>query len=280
MGKRQCILLGLMLGCSALSCARAEETTQWKLVWADEFDVAGAPDGEKWSFEQGFIRNREDQYYTDRPVNARVENGTLVIEAHKESVPNDRFSSGHKDWRRNRAESKYTSASLTTKGKTEWTYGRVEVRAKLPSGHGVWPAIWMLGANIKQVGWPNCGEIDIMEYVGFQPDRIHANVHMGKYNHVRGTGKGAGLDTQRPTDDFHLYRLDWYPERVEIYFDDQKFFTFNKESDDVAVWPFSKPHFLILNLAIGGTWGAKQGIDDQIFPQQYLIDYVRVFEMQ
>ena len=128
--------------------------------------------------------------------------------------------------------------------------GRIEVRAKLPRGRGVWPAIWMLGVDRERVGWPRCGEIDIMEYVGFEPDVIHANIHTGKYNHVRGTGKGSRLSVVAPFDDFH----------------------------GADVWPFDQPHYLILNLAIGGAWGGQRGIDDAIFPQRFEIDYVRVYQ--
>jgi beta-glucanase (GH16 family) len=168
---------------------------------------------------------------------------------------------------------------LTTEGIGEWKHGRVEVRAKLPQGRGVWPAIWMLGTNRREVGWPACGEIDIMEYVGFEPEVIHANIHTKKYNHVKNTGKGSRLKVERPYDDFHVYSVEWNGEKIDFFVDEKKYFTYEKEEgagDDV--WPFDRPHYLILNLAIGGAWGGQKGIDDTIFPARYEIDYVRVYE--
>lgn len=236
---------------------------EWKLVWSDEFDKDGLPDPSKWGYEEGFLRNIEAQYYTvARKENARVEDGHLVIEARKEP-----FGGGE-----------YTSASVTTRGKASWRYGRIEVRAKLPTGVGTWPAIWMLGTNIREVGWPKCGEIDIMENVGFNPDQIHANIHTEAFNHVKGTGKGSSITIEKPYEDFHVYKVEWYPDRMDFFVDDQKYFTYENSGNGNAEWPFDKEHYLILNLAIGGAWGGQQGIDDSIFPQQYLIDYVRVYQ--
>lgn len=234
----------------------------WELVWSDEFDRDGLPDPEKWNYEEGFIRNQEKQYYTKaRRENARVEGGHLVIEGRKEPYQN----------------ASYTSASLITKGKAEWTYGRFEIRAKLPTGRGTWPAIWMLGTNIGEVGWPTCGEIDIMENVGFDPNTIHANVHTRAYNHVRQTNKGDKITVASPSEQFHVYAVEWTPERIDFFVDDQNYFRFANEGTGRDTWPFDKPHYLILNLAIGGTWGGRQGIDDEAFPHRYEIDYVRVY---
>ncbi|NLH16456.1 MAG: DUF3472 domain-containing protein [Phycisphaerae bacterium] len=239
---------------------RGDET--WKLVWNDEFDRNGRPDPAKWGYEKGFVRNNEKQYYTqDRPENARVENGNLVIESRKEQ-----FDKGE-----------YTSASLITRGKAEWVYGRIEVRAKLPTGRGTWPAIWMLGVN-RSIGWPACGEIDIMENVGFDPDVIHANIHTKAYNHVKKTNKGNRITAKAPYNDFHIYAIDWYPDHMDFFYDDQKYFSFANEGTGNDVWPYDKPHYLILNTAIGGSWGGQKGIDDAIFPQKFLIDYVRVYQ--
>ena len=149
--------------------------------------ATACPDAGRWDYEVGLIRNNERQYYTrDRPENARVENGLLVIEARREAFQG----------------ADYTSASLTSRA--SWTYGRIEVRAKLPKGRGTWPAIWMLGTNIRQVGWPECGEIDIMEHVGFDPGRIHANIHTRAYNHVQGTNKGNSVVVLAPDGEFHV----------------------------------------------------------------------------
>jgi beta-glucanase (GH16 family) len=263
------ITLWLALG-SGDSTARAADaeaaasTNEWKLVWADEFEVAGTPDPERWTYEEGLVRNREQQFYTrDRRENARVADGRLIIEARKESFTN-------------RAD--YTSASLITKGRAAWAHARVEVRAKLPRGRGVWPAIWMLGVNEKRAGWPACGEIDIMEYVGFNPDTIHANVHTRKYNHVKRNGKGSTLEVPKPFEDFHVYAVEWDARRMDFFVDGRRYFTYENEGTGPDAWPFDQPHYLILNLALGGTWAGQRGIDDSIFPQRMEIDYVRVYQ--
>lgn len=255
--------------------------SDWKLVWSDEFDKPGLPDATKWTFETGFIRNDEQQYYTrERKENARVENGMLVIEARKEHFPNPDFDPNGKSGRPKRSHeiAEYTSASLTTRGKASWTGGRIEVRAKLPAGCGTWPAIWTLGTNAREVGWPACGEIDIMEFVGHEPGVIHANVHTRKYNHVQKNGKSGQIKTADASQVFHIYALEWAADRLDLFVDDHKYFTYTNEKTGTDAWPFDKDQYLILNLAIGGSWGGQKGIDDEIFPQQYLIDYVRVYQ--
>jgi beta-glucanase (GH16 family) len=232
-------------------------------VWAEEFDREGLPDTTRWSYEEGRVRNHEAQYYTRaRPENARVEDGMLVIEGRKEAY----------------GGASYTSASLTTQGKESWRYGRIEVRAKLPSGRGTWPAIWMLGENIGTVGWPECGEIDIMENVGFEPDVIHGTVHTGAFNHIEGTQKGSQITVPGASEDFHVYAVEWLPDRIDFYVDDTRYFSFANTGGGEAEWPFDQPAYLILNLAIGGDWGGQQGIDDSAFPLRYYVDYVRVYE--
>ena len=229
-------------------------------VWQDEFDGNGLPDSRRWEYEVGFVRNKERQYYTrDRRENARVEGGMLVIEARREPYET----------------AEYTSASVTSRA--QWTYGRIEVRARLPKGRGTWPAIWTLGSNIRKVGWPACGEIDIMEHVGFDPGRIHANVHTTAYNHVKRTNKGNNILVSGPDEGFHVYSITWTPAQIDTFVDGQRYFTFAKESGGDAVWPFDKPQYLILNLAIGGSWGGQQGVDETAFPARFEIDYVRVY---
>jgi beta-glucanase (GH16 family) len=254
---------------------------EWKLVWSDEFNEPGLPDSTKWNYETGFIRNNEQQYYTrERKENARVEDGVLIIEARKEQWKNAAYDSNAKDkkGRRGREFADYTSASLTTRDKASWTYGRIEVRAKLPSGRGTWPAIWTLGTNSQQVGWPAGGEIDIMEFVGFEPGVIHANIHTKAYNHVLKTGKGDKITIADASEAFHVYAIEWGPDGIDFFVDSQKYFTFRNEGTGASVWPYNKDQYLILNLAIGGAWGGQKGIDDSIFPQRYLIDYVRVYQ--
>lgn len=247
----------------------------WKLVWADEFDRDGAPDPARWAPEVGYIRNNEAQYYTSgRLENARVENGQLVIEARR-----DRYPLGKEAPRRNGREvAEITSASLTTKGKMKWTYGRIEVRAKLPAGRGVWPAIWMLGTNIDRVGWPACGEIDIMEFVGYAPGVVHANVHTCGFNHMRGNGRGKQFKLADVSEAFHTYAVEWTGRELRFFVDDTCYFTCENDGTGVDSWPFDAPQYLILNLAIGGAWGGQKGIDDKIFPQRLVIDHVRVYQ--
>ncbi|TVR50581.1 MAG: glycoside hydrolase family 16 protein [Puniceicoccaceae bacterium] len=241
------------------------DPSAWELVWAEEFDQGPAPDPRHWTYEVGFIRNREAQYYTrDLRENARIEEGFLVIEARHDPE----------------AEHPITSASLTTEGRVSFLYGRIEVRARVPTGNGVWPAIWMLGENIRRVGWPRCGEIDIMEYVGFDPHRLHGNIHVDAYNHTRGTGRGASLLLERPWENFHCYAIEWSPERIDFFIDDHRYFSYENEGTGEAVWPFDAPHYLILNLAIGGGWGGRHGIDKALFPHRFEIDYVRHYQRQ
>lgn len=255
----------LAAGVCVLAVSSLRAADNWKLVWADEFNYQGLPDTNKWDYETGFVRNHETQFYTKaRLENARVENGHLVIECRKEH-----FTPPH------HAPVDYTSASLTTRSITNWQYGRIEVRAKIPHGQGVWPAIWMLGADKKRAGWPGCGEMDIMEFIGKEPNHIFGTVHYnlaGKHQ-----SDGGVLTTNQPWADYHLYALEWTPERMDFYYDQQKYHTVPvAKANEGALNPFRAPQYLILNFAIGGEWGGP--IDDAVLPQQFLIDYVRVYQ--
>lgn len=245
----------------------AAEKKGWKLAWADEFNGAGLVDDTTWIYERGFIRNKESQYYTDkRAENVVMRGGNLVITARKE------------DFKENGKEAHYTSGSINTKGKRSFHYGRIEVRAKLPVGQGNWPAIWMMGI---EKGWPHCGEIDIMEHVWAQSNTVHATVHWADMNKKEKggkvhTSKGSNLKDQKPYTDFHIYAMEWDAQKMVFFYDDTPYFTYDidlagKGPDN----PFRKPHYLLLNLAIGGGWGGR--IDDAIFPCEYLIDYVRYY---
>jgi beta-glucanase (GH16 family) len=203
----------------------------------------------------------------------------LIIEARKESFTNPKYDpkASANDWRESRQVAEYTSASLVTKGKASWRYGRFEIRAKLPTGQGTWPAIWTLGTNMDKIGWPSCGEIDIMENVGFNPDIIHFTVHTKKYNHLINTHKSEKTEIAKPYDTFHVYALEWYPDRLDFFVDDKKYFTYTNDGTGPDTWPFDEPQYLILNVAIGGDWGGQRGVDNGIFPQRMSIDYVRVY---
>jgi beta-glucanase (GH16 family) len=254
---------------------------KWELVWSDEFNYQGLPDAEKWGYEKGFVRNKEQQYYTNsRKKNVRVENGSLVIEAHKENFPNADYlmESTQDDWKYSRKTSNYTSAAITTQETVFWTYGKIEVRAKLPKGRGIWPAIWMLGINIHDVTWPLCGEIDIMENVGFDPNVIHTTVHTSKFNHALGTQSGDQITLLDPHEKFHIYGIEWFSDRIDFFVDRTKVFTFSNDGSGVEAWPFFKPQYLLLNVAVGGGWGGIQGVDPLIFPQRMTVDYVRVYQ--
>ncbi|HZZ18699.1 MAG TPA: glycoside hydrolase family 16 protein [Opitutaceae bacterium] len=256
------ILILAMIGVVAWTPAKAD--SNWELVWADEFNHPGMPDPSKWTYEHGFIRNHEKQYYTKgRAENARVEEGMLVIEGRREDF---RAKSGD--------TARYTSASLIAKNPMDWLYGRIEMRAKLPQGRGVWPALWMVGSDLPRVGWPECGEIDIMEFVGKEPGNIYSTLHYQAAGLHRMNQKR--LSSLAPSDDFHVYAMEWLPERIEFFFDGNRYQSIQTDvAGTGADNPFRKPQRLIINLALGGSWGGE--IDDSALPQKYLIDYVRIY---
>lgn len=240
-------------------------TTQQVLVWQDEFEGSGPLDTTKWDFDLGGggWGNNELQYYTDRSENARRENGYLIIEARREAYEN-----------RN-----YTSARLVTRDRATWNRGRVAIRAKLPHGRGTWPAIWMLGEDISSVGWPTCGEIDIMEHVGYSPDSIFGTVHTAAFNHIEDTQLGGGIAAEDVETAFHTYHIDWTDKQIDFGMDSVRYFTFSKpDGATKAEWPFDTPHYLLLNIAVGGNWGGVMGVDTSIWPQRMEIDWVRVYQ--
>jgi beta-glucanase (GH16 family) len=250
---------------TGLLAAVQEAPAGTRLVWQDEFDREGLPDPAKWSYDVGGHGwgNREPQFYTSqRRENARVEGGHLVIEARKEA------------WQ----GAPYTSARLVTKGKGDWTYGRVEVRAMLPRGRGSWPAIWMLATTEDRMRWPDDGEIDIMEHVGFDQGIVHASVHTRAYNHNINTQKTATVTVADASDTFHVYAMDWDRDRIRMSVDGRVYFTFARESDDARVWPFDGPFHLLLNVAVGGAWGGQKGVDEATLPYRMVVDYVRVYQ--
>lgn len=245
--------------------AQQPKSGKWKLTWSDEFNYNGLPDSTKWNYDVGGsgFGNNELQYYTQNDTsNAVVRNGLLRITARKQ----------------NRDDKTYTSARLLTKDKSEFRYGKIEVRAKLPRGKGTWPAIWMLGKNISEAGWPTCGEIDIMEHVGYEKDSIFGTIHSKSYNHTIGTQKVKAIFIDKPYDDFHVFSIEWTPEKIDFMMDNKVYNHIVNEHKTANEWPFDQPFFLILNLAIGGNWGGKYGVDDSIFPAVFKVDYVRVYE--
>ncbi|MBS3807893.1 MAG: family 16 glycosylhydrolase [Bacteroidales bacterium] len=258
---RVLIWLALFLGLGTGSRA------QQLLIWQDEFDGQGHVDSTRWNYEVGGHGwgNEELQFYTHRRLkNARQENGRLIIEAHKESYQG----------------SDYTSARLTTKNKGDWVYGRMEVRAKLPEGRGTWPAIWMLPTEwiYGDGGWPDNGEMDIMEHVGWKEGIIHGTIHTDAYNHMQGTQRGDSIEVPDAMEAFHVYAIEWTASEIRWYVDDQLYFTYENEGEGWQKWPFDHPFHMLLNIAIGGTWGGVKGVDNSIFPVRMEVDYVRVYQ--
>lgn len=256
-----------LLGIVALaSVVVAQSILGRNLVWADEFSQSDgtSPDPAKWNYDIGGSGwgNNELQYYTNRTQNARIENGTLVIEACAE----------------NYSGKNYTSARLLTKGKQAWTYGRIEARIKIPKGQGIWPAFWMLGTNIDAVGWPNCGEIDIIENIGSLPSTLYGTVHGPGYSGGGGISGNTVLSEAALGDDFHVYAIEWEQNRIRWFLDGQLFFTVTPASLPAgSSWVFNQPQFLILNVAVGGNWPGSPN-SSTVFPQRMTVDYVRVYE--
>ncbi len=233
----------------------------WQLVWQDEFDDA-VLDTTRWVRETGGNGwgNNELEYYTDRVENARLENGFLVIEARAEAFGN-----------RN-----YTSARLKTQGLSAWRYGKVEARIQVPRGQGLWPAFWMLGDNISLVGWPACGEIDIMESIGREPAMVHGTAHGPNYSGANGIGGAYSLSTGAFADDYHVFSIVWQASSIQWYVDGV-LFRVVLTSDVPGAWVFDHPFFIILNVAVGGYWPGDPDTTT-VFPQTMRVDYVRVYQ--
>ncbi|MEL7447596.1 MAG: family 16 glycosylhydrolase [Pseudomonadota bacterium] len=253
----------------------------WRMVWNDEFDKP-ALDATRWNINVWPPRkvNDEDQAYTDRERNLRIEDNHLIIEAHKEDYEG----------------AKYTSGRVHSDGKGDFLYGRVEVRARLPRGMGSWPAIWMLPSDPFRYAttcgpgedwqgsstcdaWPNSGEIDIMEHVGYEMGHVHGTVHNEAYYWMKWEQRKGRILLDDVDKKFHVYAIEWSPERIDAFVDDVHYFTYINENTGWRAWPFDQPFHLIMNVAVGGQWGrAGGGIDDSIFPLRMEVDYVRVYE--
>lgn len=242
----------------------------WELVWSDEFDGTGLPDKEIWSYNVGNWGwgNNELQYYTDaKEKNARQENGNLIIEAHK-----------------NADDSFWTSARLTSQGKTAFLYGKIEFRAKVPVGRGTWAAGWLLGdAYRDELSWPYCGEIDVLECVGFEINDStgsginHATCHTPAYYFKKGNQIGSEINLDSMDTKFHTYAVEWYPDVIYGLVDGERYYTYDKTANELE-WPFHQAQNIIINLAIGGGWGGAKGLDSSYTSHQYILDYVRVYQ--
>jgi beta-glucanase (GH16 family) len=243
--------------------ASAQTLTQppgWALDWSDEFD-GPVLDRTKWVPETGGNGwgNDELEFYTARPENVRVDGGNLVIEARRED-----YGGRH-----------YTSARIKTAGKVERTFGRYEARIKVPRGQGIWPAFWLLGADVDKVGWPRCGEIDVMENIGREPNVVDGTLHGPGYSGEHGIGKPSVLERGTYADDFHVYAVEWEPREIRWYRDGILYHTARPDTVK-GDWVFEHPFFVILNLAVGGAWPGNPDATTA-FPQQMLVDYVRVY---
>jgi beta-glucanase (GH16 family) len=266
------LLAGLAISCAAQNSTAPMKGGGWKLVWSDEFNGPNGSgvDRSKWVVETGGNGwgNHELEYYTDRSQNAFVQNGNLVIRAQVEkySEPDGVTRS-------------YTSARMKTLGKFSQMYGRFEARIKVPTGQGMWPAFWMLGDDFERVGWPACGEIDIMENIGKEPGIVHGTIHGPGYSGSAGIGDPFGLPgKQRFSDDFHIFAVEWNPDSI-LFYVDQNMYAKRTTADlkPGLKWVFDKPEFLILNLAVGGDWPGNPD-SSTVFPQEMLVDYVRVYQ--
>lgn len=252
----------VFMGCSTDETQQVTNFTE--LTLSEEFDTEGAPNSAIWSYDIGTGENgwgnNELQYYTDRPENVTVQNGILIINAKKEDFNG----------------SSYTSARLVTKGKFEQAYGRFEARMRLPFGQGIWPAFWLLGANIDEVGWPNCGEIDIMEYRGQNPTTLIGTVHGPGYSAGESISKSYNLVNDRFDTGFHIFGIEWGPEYINYYVDDVLYNQITPD-DVTGEWVFNHPFYIIINMAVGGNFVGSPNTETT-FPQTLLVDYVRVYK--
>ena len=268
------ILLALLLLCGLVPVSGAEPadpgydpgSLSYELVWSDEFDTDGLPDPARWAFNVGGggWGNGELQYYMPKG-NASIENGVLTIEARKER----------------RGTCSYSSARMITRNIGDWLYCRIEVRAKLPSGKGTWPAIWMLPTDFAYGDWPASGEIDIMEHVGFDPDVIVQSIHTAKTHGDSASNRSTRVPGVR--EEFHTYGVEWLPDRIIFSVDGEQTYVYEKpdaaEGERASdAWPFDQRMYLLINLAFGGTWGGSMGIDEGCLPARLEVDYVRVYQ--
>ena len=265
----------VLIATSLLSCSDKDDTItdpnqnlefEYQLVWSDEFNGTTV-NKNNWSFviwDAGRVNN-EWQKYVESSENYKIDNGKLHITATKIG---ENQSGG------------YASTRLISKSKQEFKYARIEFKANMPEGRGTWPALWMLGSNHDEVGWPDCGEIDILEYVGYQPNRVHNNIHTRDDFGVTNNGSNNLLNTAE--EEFHVYGITWTNTKIEFYLDDPTNVvnTYSPSNITAENWPFAQEFYLIMNFAVGGDWGGIQGVDETIWPQTMIVDYVRVYQLR
>jgi beta-glucanase (GH16 family) len=263
------LAIGLVFtGCGPRQNAPANGNAgEYELVWSDEFDYTGLPDSAKWKYDTegndaGWGNNEAQWYTVAREENVSVKNGVLHITAQREDYQGKKF----------------TSVRLISNA--DWKYAKIEARVKVPDAVGTWPAVWMMpgGWSFNDANWPEVGEIDIMEHVGFDPGVIHASAHSKDYQWKAGTQKTGTISVPDATTEFQVYMLEWTPEALKAYVNDSLFFDYRNEGLGNSKWPYDKPFYLILNLAVGGEWGSVKGIDEEAFPQTMEVDYIRVYQ--
>lgn len=271
MSKKVILFLSIISLIVFESCSNKKKIVEisskkYELVWADEFDGNNV-NLDNWTFviwDAGKVNN-EWQKYVENTDNYKVENGILSITATKTGE---------------NKKGGYTATRLSSQNKKEFKYGRIEFRAKMPNGKGTWPALWMLGSNIEEVGWPRCGEIDIMEYVGYQPNVIHTNIHTK--NDYGVTNNKVAINTKTAEEEFHIYGIIWTEDAIQFYLDSPHNIknTYAPIEKTPENWAYSQPFYLIMNFAVGGAWGGVQGVDETIWPQTMEVDYVRVYQLK
>jgi beta-glucanase (GH16 family) len=257
-----CIVLMLSSGLPNNAFSQSQKK---KLIWSEEFNYKGLPDPKKWGYETGLVRNNEKQFYTrDSLKNVKVKDGKLIITSLKEDFQG----------------ASYTSASINTLGKQSFEGDiRVEIKAKLPAGKGIWPALWMMGTNTNEVGWPKCVEFDIMEFVGHTENTVHANLHWWDSASTaanKKSSKGGTITFNDLHTKYHIYGLERRGDSITVFVDNQVYLSV-KAPETAFKNSFTGPLYLLINTAVGGEWGGE--IDDSIFPQKYYVDYVRVFKL-
>lgn len=266
----------LLCGCAGIlhDAAPSGPLSPWKLVWRDEFDQpdGAPPDPKKWKFAigGGGWGNHELEYYTDRPENAHIEKGNLVITARRESYTG---ADG--------VTRQFTSARLKTQGLFAQAYGRFEARIEIPEGQGMWPAFWLLGQDVAEVGWPKCGEIDVMENIGREPMTVHGSLH-GPLAGKKASDLTSSFSLRtngKLASEFHVYAVEWEPQAIRFYIDDILYSAFTPESPGGGPWVFDHPFFMLLNVAVGGRWPGNPDATTK-FPQEMLVDYVRVYALR
>jgi len=246
---------------------RVDKEPKWVLQWEDEFERAGKPDSSLWKYDigDGCPRlcgwgNNELQYYTDSIKNVFIKDGRLHIKVLKDSIGNRAFS------------------STRIKSRKDMLYGKLEVKLKNPKEVGTWPAVWMLPTQNEYGFWPRSGEIDIMEHVGYNPDSIFGTVHTKAYNHLAKTEKGGSKVITDNESAFHLYGIIWDEEKIDFLIDDEIYYTFENENKGSEEWPFDQSFHLIMNVAVGGNWGGREGVSENISGQEMVVEYVRFYE--